>query len=67
MARPRKKAGDSREKLLQVRLQDKEYETFREAAEQSGLDLSAWVRERLRNAARSDLKKYGGTGSFSGG
>lgn len=67
MARPKKKPEESRAKLLQVRLQGREYEVFKEAAEQSGLDLSAWVRERLRNAARSDLKKYGGTDSFSGG
>jgi hypothetical protein len=53
--------------MLQVRLQGREYETFKVAAEHSGLDLSAWVRERLRNAARKDLKSYGGTDSFSGG
>jgi len=67
MARPPKKPGESREKLLQVRLQGKEYEIFKEAASLSGLDLSSWVRERLRNAARNDLKKYGGDDSFSGG
>ena len=56
MARPAKKPGEAREKLLQVRLKGKEYETFKGAAEQSGLDLSAWVRERLRIAAKKDLR-----------
>jgi predicted HicB family RNase H-like nuclease len=56
MARPPKKKEESRAKLMQVRVQDREYETFKEAAERAGLDLSAWVRERLRNAARKDLK-----------
>lgn len=66
VARPKKKAGESREKLLQVRVQGVEYKTFKQAAEQSGLDLSAWVRERLRIAARKELKTYGGGSSLSG-
>ena len=56
MARPSKTEGEARDKLMQVRLRDAEYKTFREAADSSGLDLSAWVRERLRQAARKDLR-----------
>jgi uncharacterized protein (DUF1778 family) len=56
MARPLKPEGQARAKLLQVRVQDKEYERFRRAADQNGLDVSAWVRERLLQAARKELK-----------
>lgn len=58
MARPRKTKGDARGKLMQVRVQNREYEVFKEAAEAAGLDLSAWVRSRLRDAALRDKKKY---------
>lgn len=56
MARPKKKAAETRGKMLQVRLQGREYETFKGAAAKSGLDLSGWVRERLRQAAKKDLR-----------
>ena len=56
MARPKKPEGQARAKLLQVRLLDGEYVVFKEAAVSAGLDLSAWVRERLRYAARKDLR-----------
>jgi hypothetical protein len=54
MARPTKNEGEARDKLLQVRLKNREYSDFQEAAEQCGLDLSAWVRERLIQAARKE-------------
>jgi len=54
MARPTKNEGEARDKLLQVRLKIREYEGFMDAAEQCGLDLSAWVRERLIQAARRE-------------
>ena len=56
MARPQKPDIETRKKLLQVRLLQGEYDVFKQAAESAGLDLSAWVRERLRQAARRDLK-----------
>ena len=56
MARPKKKKGESRDKLMQVRVQDSEYTDFKNAAEKVGLDLSSWVRVKLRYAARKDLK-----------
>jgi hypothetical protein len=58
MARPKKAAGQSREKLLQVRLKPGEYLSFKEAAQCVGLDLSAWVRERLIQAARREARGY---------
>lgn len=44
---------------MQVRVQLKQYDSFREAADASGLDLSAWVRQQLLLAARRDLRRYG--------
>jgi len=58
MARPKKEEGASRDKLMQVRVQTREYKSFKEAAELSGLDLSAWVRQQLLQAARKELRKY---------
>jgi len=50
----------ARAKLLQVRVLEREYSFFKEAAEESGLDLSAWVRERLLQAARKELREVDG-------
>jgi hypothetical protein len=39
-----------------MRLEPSEKQAFREAAELAGLDLSAWIRERLRAASRKELE-----------
>lgn len=56
MARPKKEAGKARDKLMQVRVQATEYDAFREAAESAGLDLSSWVRERLKRLAAQEMR-----------
>lgn len=58
MGRPQKDKDESRARLMQVRVQNREYEIFKEAADAAGLDLSGWVRARLRDAAIRDKKKY---------
>jgi uncharacterized protein (DUF1778 family) len=55
--RPRK--ASTREEYLEVRLDVLEKKAFKEAADLSGLALSAWVRERLRAAARKELTDSG--------
>jgi hypothetical protein len=45
--------------LLQLRLLPAEKEAFRKAADLAGIALSAWVRERLRGAARRELTDAG--------
>lgn len=40
---------------LDIRLEAAEKQAFKDAASLAGLDLSAWVRERLRVAARKEL------------
>jgi hypothetical protein len=41
---------------LDIRLEATEKQAFRDAADLAGLDLSAWVRERLRTLARKELE-----------
>jgi uncharacterized protein (DUF1778 family) len=57
--RPRKGSGKIKGIRLDMRLQDAEKEGFRAAAELAGLDLSAWIRERLRRVAREELEQAG--------
>jgi hypothetical protein len=54
--RPPKALGRLRDIRLDVRLEGAEKEAFRVAAELAGLDLSAWIRERLRWAATRELE-----------
>jgi hypothetical protein len=49
----------ARSKNILIRLEPVEKEAFQQAALLSGLTLSAWVRERLRRAARIDLEDAG--------
>lgn len=44
---------------LQVRLTHAERDTLRVAAETAGLTVSAWLRDRLRKAARQELQSSG--------
>lgn len=61
MGRPPKPVEDKRERYLQVRVSDDEKSTFDEAAKDSGLELSQWVRNRLLMAARAERSQYGKT------
>jgi hypothetical protein len=47
-----------------MRLQEAEKQGFRLAAKLSGLELSAWIRERLRRVAREELEQAGKTVPF---
>lgn len=62
--RGRPKAKQPLAKMMHIRLQTEEHDDFSEAAELAGLDLSSWVRERLRTIAREELKEYGKEPSF---
>lgn len=44
---------------VEVRMQPDEKTAFQEAAELAGIPLSAWIRERLRKAARIELEDAG--------
>lgn len=55
--RPKKKPGQGRDELLQVRLTPAEKQGFSEAAELCGQELSVWVRDVLRRAAGEEMRK----------
>lgn len=44
---------------LQVRLTQAERDTLKVAANAAGLSVSAWLRDRLRRAARTELQSSG--------
>jgi uncharacterized protein (DUF1778 family) len=44
---------------LKLRLSPEEKEGFQKAADMAGVALSAWMRERLRSAARRELSESG--------
>ena len=54
--RPPKRPDRVKADYLDIRLEAAEKQAFRDAAELAGLDLSAWVRERLRSSARKELE-----------
>jgi hypothetical protein len=59
LGRPPKGSDKIKGLRLDMRLEESEKEGFRAAAELSGLDLSAWIRERLRQVARRELEQAG--------
>lgn len=48
-----------RTEVIRFRLQPEERQAFQEAADLAGVPLSAWIRERLRRAARRELEESG--------
>ena len=54
--RPPKRSDHLKAEYLDIRLSATEKQAFRDAADLAGLDLSAWVRERLRKLARKELE-----------
>lgn len=57
--RPVKSADKVKGIRIDMRLEISEKAGFRAAAELSGIDLSAWMRERLRRVAREELQAAG--------
>ena len=51
--------------VIKARATKLEKQSFQAAAEIAGLPLSGWVRERLRRAARIELKEAGRDVSFA--
>jgi hypothetical protein len=58
-ARPFKPTREKKSQSLLVMLQGPEKTAFNDAAALSGANLSAWVRQRLRTAAISELESAG--------
>lgn len=64
--RPSKGSDKLNSVRLDMRLHETEKEAFRAAAELSGLEMSAWIRERLRRVAREELQEAGKDVPFLG-
>ena len=62
--RPPKGPDRIKSEYLDMRLEASEKQAFRDAAELAGLDLSSWVRERLRASARKELEGAGKAVAF---
>jgi uncharacterized protein (DUF1778 family) len=54
----------AKSEAILLRLEPEEKEAFQQAADLAGLNLSAWVRERLRRAARIELEDAGKQAPF---
>lgn len=57
--RPPGPTADRKARYIQVRATDAERDTFGMAADLEGLSMSAWIRNRLRAAAKSELAAAG--------
>jgi hypothetical protein len=54
--RPKRPADSIKQEYMELRLDTAEKEAFFQAAGAAGMSLSAWVRDRLRRAARKELE-----------
>jgi len=55
--RPPKGSADVKSESVLLRLDPSEKRGFEQAARIAGLPLSAWMRERLRKAAKGELRE----------
>jgi len=56
---PKQQRQQLREEYMEVRVTAAEKQAFKDAAELSGLPLSAWLRDRMRRIARQELQESG--------
>ena len=57
--RPPKGSGEKKSEAVLLRLDPGEKKGFGDAATTAGIPLSAWIRERLRLAAKKELESAG--------
>ena len=55
--RPTKGSAERKSESLLVKVDQREKQAFRDAAELAGVGLSTWVRERLRRTAVRELEQ----------
>ncbi len=55
--RPQVDPKKAKSEHLDIRISAEEKQAFKDAADVSGLALSAWIRERLRQVARKELEQ----------
>jgi predicted HicB family RNase H-like nuclease len=54
--RPPKPADERAEEVFQLRLTSADKTAWRSAADESGMSLAAWIRDRLNRAAKRDTR-----------
>lgn len=57
--RPSKSLERLKSESILVRLEPAEKQAFKDASDVAGIDLSTWVRERLRKISRKELMEAG--------
>ena len=56
IGRPKKKPDAVKTEYIEIRCEQSEKNTFRDAADAAGMPLSGWIRDRLRRDARKELE-----------
>jgi uncharacterized protein (DUF1778 family) len=54
--RPKKRTDLVKTEYIEMRVEQSEKQTFRDAAEAAGMSMSTWIRDRLRRTARKELQ-----------
>lgn len=54
--RPKKQPDLVKTEYIEMRVEQSEKQTFRDAADAAGMSMSTWIRDRLRRAARKELE-----------
>ena len=53
---PRKAPEAVKTEYIEIRCEEGEKRSFRDAADAAGMPMSAWIRDRLRRVARKELE-----------
>lgn len=53
---PRKPAAAVKTEYIELRVEQGEKQSFRDAADAAGMPMSGWIRDRLRRSARKELE-----------
>jgi uncharacterized protein (DUF1778 family) len=54
--RPKKRPDAVKTEYIEIRCEEAEKKSFRDAADAAGMPMSGWIRDRLRRAARKELE-----------
>jgi uncharacterized protein (DUF1778 family) len=54
--RPKKLPDAVKTEYIEIRCEESEKQTFRDAADAAGMPMSGWIRDRLRRSARKELE-----------
>lgn len=57
--RPKKNSDAVKTEYIELRVDESEKQTFRDAADAAGMPMSGWIRDRLRKASRKELEDVG--------